>query len=177
MASCWISSALNQSTSSSNCMVESHPSRDIGGVFVGRQREMDALKAALEDALSGRGRLRHRKNPYRRGVGFIRREPRCPGALGLVLRRGRSTPLLALASGYPLLCAGGAHSHDCGLEAGCDYCRAATVHRAESGHAPLRGNSIRTGQSCRISTPSLPGCRTACAPWGTARRCDTPPAG
>lgn len=38
-------------------MVESHPTRDIGGVFVGRQREMDALKAALEDALSGRGRL------------------------------------------------------------------------------------------------------------------------
>ncbi len=28
-----------------------------GGVFVGRQREMGDLKAALEDALSGRGRL------------------------------------------------------------------------------------------------------------------------
>ena len=28
-----------------------------GGVFVGRQREMGELKAALEDALSGRGRL------------------------------------------------------------------------------------------------------------------------
>ncbi|MSQ15521.1 MAG: hypothetical protein EXR50_06630 [Dehalococcoidia bacterium] len=28
-----------------------------GGVFVGRQKEMDELKAALEDALSGRGRL------------------------------------------------------------------------------------------------------------------------
>ena len=34
-------------------------SRDslAGGVFVGRQREMGELKAALEDALSGRGRL------------------------------------------------------------------------------------------------------------------------
>ena len=28
-----------------------------GGVFVGRQREMGELKAALEDALSGKGRL------------------------------------------------------------------------------------------------------------------------
>ena len=28
-----------------------------GGVFVGRQREMGELKACLEDALSGRGRL------------------------------------------------------------------------------------------------------------------------
>ncbi len=28
-----------------------------GGVFVGRQREMGELKASLEDALSGRGRL------------------------------------------------------------------------------------------------------------------------
>ena len=28
-----------------------------GGVFVGRQREMGDLKAALEDTLSGRGRL------------------------------------------------------------------------------------------------------------------------
>ncbi len=44
---------------------ESAPDRDqanvldslAGGVFVGRQREMGELKAALEDALSGRGRL------------------------------------------------------------------------------------------------------------------------
>ena len=28
-----------------------------GSVFVGRQREMGELKAALEDALSGRGRM------------------------------------------------------------------------------------------------------------------------
>jgi predicted ATPase len=28
-----------------------------GGAFVGRQREMDTLTAALEDARSGRGRL------------------------------------------------------------------------------------------------------------------------
>jgi hypothetical protein len=28
-----------------------------GGAFVGRQREMSELKAALEDALSGQGRL------------------------------------------------------------------------------------------------------------------------
>ena len=32
-------------------MVESHPTRDIGYVFVGRQREMAELMAALDDAL------------------------------------------------------------------------------------------------------------------------------
>ena len=38
-------------------MVESHSSRDMGSVFVGRQREMAELKDALEDALAGQGRL------------------------------------------------------------------------------------------------------------------------
>jgi MoxR-like ATPase len=38
---------------------EEAPSLDslAGGVFVGRQKEMGELKAALEDALSGRGRM------------------------------------------------------------------------------------------------------------------------
>ena len=38
-------------------MVESQPTRDIGRVFVGRQREMAELRAALDDAMSGQGRL------------------------------------------------------------------------------------------------------------------------
>ena len=38
-------------------MVESHPTRDSGRIFVGRQRELAELTAALEDALSGQGRL------------------------------------------------------------------------------------------------------------------------
>ena len=38
-------------------MVESRSSRDIARVFVGRQREMAELTAALDDALSGHGRL------------------------------------------------------------------------------------------------------------------------
>ena len=38
-------------------MVESQPTRDIGHVFVGRQREVAELRAALDDALAGRGRL------------------------------------------------------------------------------------------------------------------------
>ncbi|MCI0896068.1 MAG: AAA family ATPase [Chloroflexi bacterium] len=38
-------------------MAESHPARDIGRVFVGRQREMAELTAALESALSGHGRI------------------------------------------------------------------------------------------------------------------------
>ncbi|MCH8226060.1 MAG: ATP-binding protein [Chloroflexi bacterium] len=38
-------------------MTESHPIRDIGRVFVGRQREMAQLKAALDDAISGQGQL------------------------------------------------------------------------------------------------------------------------
>ena len=31
--------------------------RPVTGVFVGREKEMEALRAGLEDALSGRGRL------------------------------------------------------------------------------------------------------------------------
>jgi len=38
-------------------MTESRPTRDIGRVFVGRHQEMAQLKAALDDALSGHGRL------------------------------------------------------------------------------------------------------------------------
>ena len=38
-------------------MVESHPTLDIGRVFIGRQRELAELKAALERALSGQGQL------------------------------------------------------------------------------------------------------------------------
>ena len=38
-------------------MVESQPTRNLGRVFVGRQREMAELMAALDDALGGRGRL------------------------------------------------------------------------------------------------------------------------
>ena len=38
-------------------MLESHPTRDISRVFVGRHREMGELRAALEDVISGRGRM------------------------------------------------------------------------------------------------------------------------
>ena len=38
-------------------MVESYPASDIGRVFVGRQQEMAQLRAALDDAVSGQGRL------------------------------------------------------------------------------------------------------------------------
>ncbi|MCI0860280.1 MAG: DUF2791 family P-loop domain-containing protein, partial [Chloroflexi bacterium] len=38
-------------------MVESRPTSDIARVFVGREQEMAELKAALDDALSGHGRL------------------------------------------------------------------------------------------------------------------------
>ena len=38
-------------------MVESQPTRDIGHVFVGRQREIAELTAALDEALSGQGRI------------------------------------------------------------------------------------------------------------------------
>ena len=38
-------------------MVEPQPTRDIGHMFVGRQREMAELRAVLDDALGGRGRL------------------------------------------------------------------------------------------------------------------------
>ncbi len=38
-------------------MVESRPARNIGRVFVGRQREMAQLTAALDDAITGQGRI------------------------------------------------------------------------------------------------------------------------
>ena len=38
-------------------MLEAQPTRDIGRVFVGRQREMAELNAALDRALSGQGQL------------------------------------------------------------------------------------------------------------------------
>ena len=38
-------------------MADSRPSRDIGRVFVGRQRELAQLQHALNDALSGQGRI------------------------------------------------------------------------------------------------------------------------
>ena len=38
-------------------MAEIRPNSDIAQVFVGRRREMAELKAPLDDAMSGRGRL------------------------------------------------------------------------------------------------------------------------
>ena len=38
-------------------MVESHPTRDMGAMFVGRRREMAQLEATLAEALAGRGRM------------------------------------------------------------------------------------------------------------------------
>ena len=38
-------------------MAEIRPNSDIAHVFVGRQRKMAELTAALDDALSGQGRL------------------------------------------------------------------------------------------------------------------------
>ncbi|MFQ6028743.1 MAG: serine/threonine-protein kinase PknK, partial [Dehalococcoidia bacterium] len=49
---------LTVSAETSQTLDEAHALDSLaGGVFVGRQREMGELKAALEDALSGRGRL------------------------------------------------------------------------------------------------------------------------
>ncbi len=45
-------------TTSARAAAEANPlDRLAGGVFVGREKEMDELRAGLEDALSGRGRL------------------------------------------------------------------------------------------------------------------------
>ena len=49
---------LDLTTTAETSVEEAQPLDSLaGGVFVGRQREMGELKAALEDALSGRGRL------------------------------------------------------------------------------------------------------------------------
>ena len=81
-----------------------------GGVFVGRHREMDDLKAALEDSLSGRGRMvtlvgepGHRQDQDRRGAGDLCHAAGSEGAVGSLLRRRRSATVLALGPGDPLL--------------------------------------------------------------------------
>lgn len=59
-----------------------------GGVFVGRQREMGELKAALEEALSAHGRLVMlvgRQDPHRAGALHLCRAAAGPGALGALL--------------------------------------------------------------------------------------------
>jgi hypothetical protein len=59
------------------------PERLREGVFVGRQREMEGLRADLEAALSGRGR--YRQDAYRPGVEHPGRASRCTSALGALL--------------------------------------------------------------------------------------------
>jgi len=50
--------AETSSTVAQQAVQEANPlDRLAGGVFVGREKEMDELRAGLEDALSGRGRL------------------------------------------------------------------------------------------------------------------------
>ena len=49
---------MDLTTTAESSVEEPQPLDSLaGGVFVGRQREMGELKACLEDALSGRGRL------------------------------------------------------------------------------------------------------------------------
>ncbi len=82
-----------------------------GDVFVGRQREMDDLKAALEDALGGRGRMVTLvgepgigKTRNRSGTCDLCRTPRRTGAVGTVLRGTGRSALLAVGAGHPKLC-------------------------------------------------------------------------
>ena len=84
-------------------MVNSRSTQPIGSVFVGRQRELAELTAALDDALSGQGRLVMLvgepgigKTRHRPGASILRRESWRADILGPVLRRRRDTALLAL---------------------------------------------------------------------------------
>ena len=84
-------------------MVNSRSTQPIGSVFVGRQREMAELTSALNDALSGQGRLvmlvgepgigKTRPPP---GASILRRESWRADILGPVLRRRGGAALLAL---------------------------------------------------------------------------------
>ena len=69
------------------------------GSFVGRQREMGELTAALEDAMSGHGRLVMLAGEP--GIGKSRRQP---GVVGQVPRGARHSSLLALDPSHPSLC-------------------------------------------------------------------------
>ena len=83
-------------------MVNSRSTQPIGSVFVGRQRELAELTAALDDALSGQGRLVMLVGEpgigktHRPGASILRRESWRADILGPVLRRRRDTALLAL---------------------------------------------------------------------------------
>lgn len=82
-------------------------------VFVGRHKEMDQLRASLEDALSGKGRMvalvgepgigKTRTSP---GVGDVRRPPALPDALGPLLRGWRRATVLAVGAGDQAVRAG-----------------------------------------------------------------------
>ena len=78
--------------------------------FVGRQRELGELVSALDDAMSGKGRLVMLVGEP--GIGKTRlaqelaghcRAKRCPGFLGSMLRAARSTAVLALGAGDQVL--------------------------------------------------------------------------
>ena len=81
-----------------------------GGVFVGRERELDQLREAVDGALAGRGSLQllvgragHRQDESGGGARNLRQGERRPGVLGPLPRgRGRAR-LLALGAGDPLL--------------------------------------------------------------------------
>ena len=84
--------------------------RLAGGVFVGREREIEQLREAVDAALAGQRRpaaagrrARHRQDPHVRGARHLRAGQRRPGLLGPLPRgRGRAG-LLAVGAGDPRL--------------------------------------------------------------------------
>lgn len=89
----------------------SHPSKPAEKeVFVGRQREMEVLKAALEEALSGRGRVVMLvgdpgigQDAHGTGAEYLCHTTGSPSALGALLREPRSPTILAMGADYPRL--------------------------------------------------------------------------
>ena len=170
-----------------------------GGVFVGRQREIGELKAALEDVLSGWGRLVMLVGEP--GIGKTRTAlelstyaglPQGPGPLGPVLRgRGRA-PLLALGAGDSLVrpgpgrrgvavrdgIGGGGHRRDRLLRQGAAAgSEAASAHGARAGPVSFVRLCYRLFESSR-STAAVgphpgPTCtgptRRPCCSWSSSR--------
>ena len=87
-----------------------HNRNPSAAVFVGRQREMAALRAALEHAQSGQGQLVMLvgepgigKTTIAKEFTEIRRLPRSASPVGTMLRKHRHALLLALDSSDSLL--------------------------------------------------------------------------
>ena len=175
------------------------------GVFVGRSRELEALRAGVEDAFAGRGRLscspgaRDRQEPPRRGAGAARARPRRDGrSSGAAGRRAarrptgrgsrRCGPTCAPATTETLAEQAGAGAADLAqvIPELADRCRVSRRRPRSSRTSSASGSSTRPpsscagsarrGRSCSCSTTSTRPTRPRCCSCASSRASSARPA-